>query len=229
MKNTKMSLKLRLENMAPFETLTSNQELARKEYKNGNNLILAGSAGTGKTYLALNLAIEDVLDRETHFSKVVIIRSIVPTRDIGFLPGDESEKKLVYEAPYKGIMSKIFNIPDAWDKLKAAGDIEFMSTSFIRGITLEDCIVVIDEMQNLSFHELDSVITRLGENCKLIMSGDYYQSDLVKEKERQGLLQFIDIAVQLKRFKIIEFTWEDIVRSSFVRDYIMTKEMMNVY
>jgi predicted ribonuclease YlaK len=222
------SLKLRLDDMIEFEPLTERQREVIEEYASGNSLVLAGSAGTGKTFLALSLALEDVLDRDTEFDRVVIIRSIVPTRDIGYLPGDEEEKKDAYTGPYRSICAELFGQADAWTKLKNAGSVEFISTSFIRGTTIQNAIVIVDEMQNLNFHELDSVITRVGKNCRFIMCGDYYQSDFSKEGDKNGILKFLSIVERLRRFSVIEFGWEDIVRSDFVRDYIMTKEMMKI-
>jgi predicted ribonuclease YlaK len=218
--------KIRLEDMIEIEPLTDNQQKAFKAYENENSLVLAGSAGTGKTFMALSLALEDVLDRETRYDKVVIVRSIVPTRDIGYLPGNEEEKKDAYTGPYRSACTELFQDPEAWEKLKAQGHIEFLSTSFIRGINIHNAVVIIDEMQNLTFHELDSVITRIGRNCKFVMCGDYYQSDFDKEKDRTGILRFLEIIESLNNFIVIEFGWEDIVRSDFVRDYIMTKEML---
>jgi len=218
--------KIRLEDMIEIEPLTDNQQKAFKAYENENSLVLAGSAGTGKTFMALSLALEDVLDRETRYDKVVIVRSIVPTRDIGYLPGNEEEKKDAYTGPYRSACTELFQDPEAWEKLKAQGHVEFLSTSFIRGINIHNAVVVIDEMQNLTFHELDSVITRIGRNCKFVMCGDYYQSDFDKEKDRTGILRFLEIIESLNNFTVIEFGWEDIVRSDFVRDYIMTKEML---
>lgn len=225
----KKPVKIRLESLTPFEPITEKQTLAVKEYKAGNNLVLSGSAGTGKTFLALSLALEDVLDKNTRYDRVVIIRSIVPTRDIGFLPGDEEEKKEAYTAPYRSIVTEVCsNDNEAWDKLTGSRELEFMSTSFIRGLTITNAIIIVDEFQNLTFHELDSVITRMGENCKIIFCGDYYQSDLSKDSERKGILNFLKIVQQMNKFSYIEFTWQDIVRSSLVRDYIMTKEMLGI-
>lgn len=221
-----MSHKLRLEDLVEIEPLTANQKETFELYEKGYSLVLAGSAGTGKTFMALSLALEDVLDRSTPYDKVVIVRSIVPTRDIGFLPGNEDEKKDAYTGPYRSACAELFDTPDAWMKLTNSGTVEFLSTSFIRGMTLNNCIVIIDEMQNLNFHELDSVITRVGNNCKFMMCGDYYQSDFEKERDKSGILSFLEIVEQLRNFRVIEFGWEDIVRSDFVRDYIMTKEMM---
>jgi predicted ribonuclease YlaK len=167
-----------------------------------------------------------VLSKETPYERVVIIRSVVPTRDIGFLPGNEDEKLDAYAGPYKGITSELFADSQAWEKLGNQSLIEFTSTSFIRGITISNAIVVVDEMQNLNFHELDSVITRLGEGTKLLLCGDYYQSDFDKERDRSGILNFLNIVQNMKYFDHIEFSWEDIVRSGLVREYIMTKEQM---
>lgn len=219
---------IKLENLRSFEPKTQNQMNAREAWKDGYNLVLNGSAGTGKTYLGLRLALEKVLDKETEFDELIVIRSIVPTRDIGFLPGDEAEKKLAYESPYVGLCTEIFGDGEAWSKLKNQNKARFESTSFIRGNTWNNAIIVVDEMQNLSFHELDSVITRVGHQCKFIMCGDYYQSDFTKENDKKGILQFMNIVAQLNQFEVIEFTWKDIVRSDFVRDYIMTKEMLGI-
>jgi phosphate starvation-inducible PhoH-like protein len=220
------TLKLKLENLRELEPITKNQEKVFKSYEDGYNLCLSGSAGSGKTFLALYLALEDVLSKDTPYEKVVIIRSVVPTRDIGFLPGNEDEKLDAYAGPYKGIMTELFADGNAWEKLVNQQFVEFTSTSFIRGITISNAIVIVDEMQNLNFHELDSVITRLGEATKLIMCGDYYQSDFDKEKDRSGILNFLEIIQRMKYFDHIEFSWEDIVRSGLVREYIMTKEQM---
>jgi|SaaInl3SG_22_DNA_1037383.scaffolds.fasta_scaffold22629_4 predicted ribonuclease YlaK len=221
-----LSHKIKLEDMISVEPLTPNQVKAFKAYEKNRSLVLAGSAGTGKTFMALSLALEDVLDRETSYDKVVIVRSIVPTRDIGFLPGNEDEKKDAYTGPYRSACSELFEDPEAFPKLVTANKVDFLSTSFIRGMTIQNSIVIVDEMQNLTFHELDSVITRIGQNCKFIMCGDYYQSDFDKERDKNGILKFLEIIEQLRNFEVIEFTWEDIVRSDFVRDYIMTKEML---
>lgn len=222
------SHKLRLEDLVEVDPITANQRKVYDSYMAGNNLVLAGSAGTGKTFMALSLALEDVLDKSIQYDKVVIVRSIVPTRDIGFLPGDEDEKKDAYTGPYRAICSELFQDGDAWLKLKNTGTIDFISTSFIRGLTIQNAVVILDEMQNLTFHELDSIITRVGDNCKFIMCGDYYQSDFNKDSDRNGIIKFLSILEQLRNFDIVEFGWEDIVRSDFVRDYIMTKEMLNI-
>lgn len=219
---------VKLENLQPFEPKTQNQMNAREAWNDGYNLVLSGSAGTGKTFLALRLALELVLDRESEYDELVIVRSIVPTRDIGFLPGDEEEKKQAYAAPYIGLLKEILGDGEAWNKLIAAKKLRFESTSFIRGTTFNNAIILVDEMQNLNFHELDSVITRVGHQCRFVMCGDYYQSDFQKDNDRKGILQFMNIVVQLNQFDVIEFTWKDIVRSDFVRDYIMTKEMLGI-
>lgn len=219
---------IKLENLQPFEPKTQNQMNAREAWKDGYNLVLSGSAGTGKTFLGLRLALELVLDRESEYDELVIVRSIVPTRDIGFLPGDEEEKKQAYAAPYIGLLKEILGDGEAWNKLIAAKKLRFESTSFIRGTTFNNAIILVDEMQNLNFHELDSVITRVGHQCRFVMCGDYYQSDFQKDNDKKGILQFMNIVVQLNQFDVIEFTWKDIVRSDFVRDYIMTKEMLGI-
>ena len=227
-KQTTKSMILRLDNMAEFEPITENQALACEAWEEGDNLVLSGSAGTGKTFLAISLGLEEVLDKETEYDKLTVIRSIVPTRDIGFLPGNEDEKKQAYAAPYLWILTELFQDNQAWTKLQAANSVSFESTSFIRGITLNDTIIVVDEMQNLTFHELDSVITRIGNNCKIIFCGDFHQSDFRFEDEKNGLPPFLNLLEQMKDFTTVNFDWKDIVRSGIVRDYIMTKEMNGV-
>ena len=215
-----------MDNLLSYEPITKNQKIAYDAWDEGDNLVLCGSAGTGKTFIGMYLGLESVLDKSWEQNKLVIVRSVVPTREMGYLPGSIEEKVDAYTAPYRAITNELFNDRHAFDMLESQGQLTFMSTSFIRGITLDDCVLLIDEMQNLTFHELDSIITRVGRNTKVIFSGDYYQSDLTKESDRSGVLHFMSIMEQLKDFSVIEFNWTDIVRSGFVRDYIMTKEIL---
>lgn len=228
MSNVDVPLRTKIKKIRPFEPRTEKQAVCQDIWKQGQNLVMNGSAGTGKTFVALCLALTAVFDKETSYDEVIIVRSIVPTRDIGFLPGDEAEKKKAYAAPYIGILKEIVNEPDAWNNLVAAKKLRFESTSFIRGTTFNNAIVIVDEMQNLNFHELDSVITRIGSDCRFIMCGDYYQSDFTKAAEKRGLVDFMTIVDQLEKFETVEFKWQDIVRSGLVRDYIMTKEMLGI-
>jgi phosphate starvation-inducible protein PhoH len=187
-----------------------------------NNLLLHGYPGTGKTFLALYLALREVLENET-YRKIIIFRSAVQTRDQGFLPGTEDEKMAVFERPYREIVNELFGRGDAYDILKGKGVVEFESTSFARGITLDDCVVIADEIGNMSFAELDMIITRIGDNAKLILSGDYRQSDL-KKAEKDGLKDFIRVIDAMgKRIEHVEFQASDIVRSDFVKAYIIAK------
>lgn len=217
-----------IKDLYTYEPQTSNQKIAYDSWDHGDNLVLAGSAGTGKTFVAMYLAMESVLEKDTPYHKVIIVRSVVPTRDMGYLPGTLDEKKEVFETPYKAIAYELFNDDKAYNKLINNHQLEFTTTSYIRGLTIDNAIVIVDEMQNLNFHELDSVITRIGENCRVIFSGDYLQSDFKDENERNGLQRFLRIVEQLKNFRVITFGWQDIVRSDFLRDYIMTKEMLGV-
>lgn len=211
-----------------FNPLTKNQQLAFTYYENNNNLMLHGMAGTGKTFIALYLALQDIFHYETNYKKVYIVRSAVPTRDIGFLPGKDKDKTAVYEAPYQAICTELFKRGDAYEILKQKGIIEFVSTSFLRGITLSNCIVVVDELQNMSFHELDTIITRMGKNTRLVLSGDMRQTDLTKEQEKAGLKNFLRIIDKMKSFKSIEFAREDVVRSGLVKEYLFAKDDLNL-
>ena len=206
-----------------IEPLTRNQLRA---FESGKNLVLHGVAGTGKTFISCYLAFDDMI--KSMAKKLVIIRSAVPTRDIGFLPGTEKEKTAIYEQPYKDICVELFQRGDAYDILKTKHLVEFMTTSFIRGITLRDSYIIVDECQNMSFHELDSIITRIGEGCRIIFCGDFRQSDLKAETEKKGLHSFVKVLKATNYFDLIDFDIKDIVRSGFVKDYITAKEELGL-
>lgn len=223
------NMNIRLDQMDTITPITPHQEDAWHAWKEEkNHLALTGTAGTGKTFLALYLALELVMDKSTPFDCLHIIRSVVPTREIGYLPGTIEEKLNAYTGPYRAATYELFNDPKAYDKLVFNNYITFESTSYIRGITYDNSIILVDEMQNLNFHELDSVITRVGEATRIIFCGDYYQSDFKQEKDKSGINTFLSVLENMKSFSLVEFSWEDIVRSDFVREYIMTKEWMNV-
>jgi predicted ribonuclease YlaK len=202
--------------------LTENQQKTFEAYEVGKNLMLHGMAGTGKTFISMYLALEDVINKEA-YNDVTIVRSVVPTRDMGFLPGNQGEKSRAYEMPYFPIAKDLFNRGDAYDVLKQKKIINFITTSFIRGTTINDSVIIVDEVENMTFHEIDSVITRVGKNCRIIFCGDFRQSDLVKSEDRNGLLKFMDIVDKLRNFAYVEFGKDDIVRSGLVRDYIIAK------
>lgn len=225
----KQQRKIRIDDLAILEPLTQKQRDTVSAYRKDKNLLLHGIAGTGKTFLALSLAFEEMLDPSSDFNFVGIVRSTVPTRDMGFLKGDDKEKIAVYEAPYSAVCGELFGISDAYDCLKNQGAVQFMSTAFIRGLTLNDCIIIVDEFENLSFHELDSIITRMGKNSKIIFCGDYSQSDLTKTNERNGCLDFMRILKDMNRFEFIEFGIDDIVRGDTVRQYIVSKYKLGLH
>ena len=212
-----------------IEPLTPAQEKVFEFWNNNQNLFMYGAAGTGKTFVALYLALKEVLKEETPYDKVYIVRSLVSTREIGFLPGDHEDKSSLYQIPYKNMVKYMFEMPDdnsfemLYGNLKAQETISFWSTSFIRGTTLDKAIVIVDECQNLNFHELDSIITRVGEDTKIIFCGDVHQSDLVKTNERNGILNFMSILQLMKEFGMIEFGIDDIVRSGLIRSYLVSK------
>lgn len=218
-------LKLRIDDLKTFAPLTDNQKKFYDSYKLGDYFIaLHGVAGTGKTFIALYKAIEEVLDKGNPFNKIIIVRSAVPSREVGHLPGDLNEKTQIYRQPYMQICHTLFGRPDAYERLEEQHHIEFISTSFIRGMSFDDAIIIVDEMQNLTFEEIDTVMTRVGYRSKIIWCGDYRQTDLNKRKnDMSGILKFFDIAGHMGAFTRIEFTAQDIVRSSLVKDYILAK------
>ena len=215
--------------LVDIDPLTDNQEKFYKAYDEGKHLLAFGCAGTGKTFIALYKALKEVLDLETPYEKIYIVRSLVSTREIGFLPGDHEDKSYLFQVPYKKMVKYMFEMPTDTDfellygKLKEQETISFWSTSFIRGTTLDKAIVIVDEYQNLNFHELDSIITRVGQDSKIMFCGDATQTDLIKTNERNGVIDFMKILRIMPSVDIIEFGLEDIVRSGFVKEYLLAK------
>ena len=215
--------------MTEIKPLTDNQTTAFAQYSEGKNLLLHGAAGTGKTFITLYMALQEVLDEESPYDKIYIVRSLVPTREIGFLPGDHEDKSALYQIPYKNMVRYMFTMPDdnsfdmLYDNLRAQETISFWSTSFIRGVTLDNAIVIVDEFSNLNFHELDSMITRIGEDSKIMFCGDITQTDLTRENDKNGISDFIKILEQMQEFSCIEFSIGDIVRYGLVKSYLISK------
>ena len=213
-----------------IEPLTDNQKRLFDSYQNNKQVVSYGAAGTGKTFITLFNALKDVLNENSVYEKIYIVRSLVATREIGFLPGDYEDKSDIYQVPYKHMVKYMFQMPSDADfemlygNLKAQDSIKFWSTSFIRGTTLDNAIIIVDEFQNLNFHELDSIITRVGENSRIIFCGDASQSDLVKTNDRNGIHDFLNILRKMPSFDIIEFGIDDIVRSGLVKEYIIAKQ-----
>ena len=236
MSNRQMKRKkpINLDYMKEIEPLTENQEKFFKAYGLNQNIVAYGCAGTGKTFIALYNALKDVLDEKTPYEKIYIVRSLVATREIGFLPGDHEDKSSLYQIPYKNMVKYMFEMPDdssfemLYGNLKTQGTISFWSTSFIRGTTLDNSIIIVDEFQNLNFHELDSIITRVGEDSKIMFCGDATQSDLVKTNEKNGIIDFMKILRIMPSVDTVEFSVEDIVRSGLCKEYLIAKMEMNL-
>lgn len=216
-------LKLKKDDLKAINPLTNNQKKFFEIYQTTSILLLHGVAGTGKTYIALYKALEEVLDKTNVLKQVVVVRSAVPSREIGHLPGDEKEKTEVYQQPYLEICEDLFSRKDAYQRLKEQHCIDFMITSFVRGITLDDSIIIVDECQNMTDMELNSIITRVGNRSKIIFCGDFRQTDLYKKTDMSGLKKFMVIADMMPSAKIIEFDVEDIVRSNLVKEYIIAR------
>ena len=216
--------------MREIEPLTPNQKLLFDSYSTGKNIVAYGCAGTGKTFITLYNAIKDVLDEKTPYEKVYVVRSLVATREIGFLPGDHEDKSWLYQLPYKAMVKYMFEMRTDADfqmlyaNLKAQDTIDFWSTSFIRGTTFDNAIIIVDEFQNLNYHELDSIMTRVGQDSKIMFCGDATQTDLIKENEKNGIVDFMRILrLMANSVDIIEFGVEDIVRSGICKEYILAK------
>jgi predicted ribonuclease YlaK len=222
---TNNKLRLTLDAMATFDPMTDNQNKFYQLYKKQTTgILLHGVAGTGKTFIALYKALEEVLDKGNPFHQVVVVRSAVPSREIGHLPGDEHDKSEVYRAPYIDICERLFyNRSDAWQRLEEQKAVRFMITSFVRGITLDNSIIIVDECQNMTDMELNSIMTRIGNHSKIIFCGDFRQTDLYKKQDSSGLNKFIAIVDAMPSFQTVEFDVEDIVRSDLVKEYILAR------
>lgn len=205
-----------------IKPLTVNQTRVFEAYEQGYNLMLHGYAGTGKTFLSLYLMLNDILNSD-QYKRIVIIRSAVPSRDIGFLPGKPEQKAAVYEKPYQEICDDLFGRGDGWNILKMKRLVEFETTSFLRGTTFRDSLILVDECNNMNFHELDTVMTRMGDNSRIVFCGDFRQTDLNKPHDRCGIVEFMNITRHMKSFQHIEFQMSDIVRHGTVKDYIIQR------
>lgn len=220
------ALKIKLDHLKTFEALTPNQERFFEMYRGGGYFIgLFGSPGVGKTFLAMYRALEEVLSKDNPFKQVVVVRSLVQLREIGHLPGNLDEKQEIYELPYKEVCQTLFGRSDAWDRLKEQGYARFISTTAIRGISIDDSIIIVDECQNMNWAEVNTVMSRVGHRSKIIWCGDYKQSDLIKSnKDSTAFHDFRKVANDMRAFQEVYFTPDDIVRSSLVKDWIISCE-----
>ena len=231
---SKKNKELNHQQLVTIKPITDNQKQVFATWKKGQNQFLFGSAGTGKTFVSLYLALNDIFDLKKPQERVILVRSLIPTREIGFLPGDEEDKAALYQVPYQNMVQFMFEMPNEqafnglYDKLKGQGSLFFLSTSFLRGLTFDNSIIIVDECQNLNFHELDTIITRVGQDSKIVFCGDFDQSDLQKTNEKNGLHDFLRILEEMDEFNCTEFTIGDIVRSGFVRNYLINKTKLGI-
>jgi predicted ribonuclease YlaK len=234
MASSKKNKEINYNNLVAIKPITDNQKIVFDEFKKNKNQFLFGAAGTGKTFCALYLAMQAVMDLKTPYEKVVLVRSLIPTREIGFLPGDEEDKAALYQVPYQNMVQFMFEMPNEqsfnnlYDRLKGQGTLYFLSTSFLRGLTFDNAIIIVDECQNMNFHELDTIVTRVGQDSKIMFCGDFDQSDLQRTNEKNGLHDFLRILEEMDEFNCTEFTIGDIVRSGFVRSYLINKIKLGI-
>ena len=231
---SKKNKEINMNDLVTIKPITDNQKELFSTWKKGLNQFLFGAAGTGKTFVSLYLALQEIMDLKKPADKVILVRSLIPTREIGFLPGDEEDKSALYQVPYRNMVQFMFEMPNEqafnglYDKLKSQGSLYFLSTSFLRGLTFDNSIIIVDECQNLNFHELDTIITRVGQDSKIMFCGDFGQTDLIKNNEKNGLHDFMRILEEMEEFNCTEFNIGDIVRSGFVRSYLINKTKMGI-
>lgn len=224
-----------LDHLVELQPLTENQERLFDFYDEGKNIVAHGYPGVGKTLCLLYKALEEVLDPSTPYKKVIVVRSTVATRDIGFLPGSISEKIAEFEVPYKYMIKNLFDFNSdekyemLYGNLKAQKSFYFMPTSFIRGMTIDEAVIIVDEFQNCNNHELTSLITRVGQNTKIHFSGDIFQTDLTKKSDIEGILVFMNILNNMNSFERIDFNIEDIIRSELLKEFIIAKDKMGLF
>ena len=214
-------------NLKQVLPMTASQEDMFDSYQSGKMIAALGSAGSGKTFVAMYLALNDI-SMSNQYKQIIIVRSAVQTREQGFMPGTPKEKESYYETPYIDITNDLFGRRDAYQMLKQKDKVKFMSSSFIRGLTFDNAIIIVDECQSMNEHELSSVITRVGENSKIIFCGDTKQDDLANGRNRSdvsGLAKFTRVLGKMEEFDIIKFTVDDIVRSGIVKSYLIAKEL----
>ena len=221
-------------NLVTIKPITDNQKLVFNSWKKEQHQFLFGAAGAGETFISMYLALQSVMDLKSKHDKLVIVRSLIPTREIGFLPGDEEDKAALYQVPYQNMVQFMFEQPNEqsfnnlYDRLKGQGSLYFLSTSFLRGLTFDNTVVIVDECQNLNFHELDTIITRIGQDSRIIFCGDFDQTDLQRTNEINGLFNFVKILEEMEEFNCTEFTIGDIVRSGFIRSYLINKIKLGI-
>ena len=231
---TKRNKEISTNSLVNIKPITDNQKVVFSSWKKSQNQFLYGAAGTGKTFISLYLALQDVMDLKHPAEKVILVRSLIPTREIGFLPGDEEDKAALYQVPYQNMIQFMFEMPNEqsfnnlYDKLKSQGSLYFLSTSFLRGLTFDNAIIIVDECQNMNFHELDTITTRVGQDSRIMFCGDFDQSDLQRTNEKNGLHDFLRILEEMDEFNCTEFTIGDIVRSGFVRSYLINKIKLGI-
>ena len=234
MASSKKNKEINHNNLVAIKPITDNQKIVFNSFKKNKNQFLFGAAGTGKTFCALYLAMQSVMDLKSPYEKVVLVRSLIPTREIGFLPGDEEDKAALYQVPYQNMVQFMFEQPNEqsfnnlYDRLKGQGTLYFLSTSFLRGLTFDNAVIIVDECQNMNFHELDTIITRVGQDSLIMFCGDFDQTDLQRTNEKNGLHDFLRILEEMDEFNCTEFTIGDIVRSGFVRSYLINKIKLGI-
>ena len=175
---------------------------------------------------AMYLGLKDVISNPD-YEKIIIVRSAVQTREQGFMPGTKQQKEAVFTIPYADITKDLFQRGDAWEILKQKNMVEFTTSSFVRGLTFDNSIIIVDECQSMTYHELDSIITRVGECSKIIFCGDTKQDDLAVNRHKMdvsGLPEFLDVLDKVPSFRVVQFGINDIVRSGLVKEYILAKE-----
>ena len=231
---TKKNKEVNMNDLVTIKPITDNQKVVFSTWKKGLNQFLFGAAGTGKTFISLYLALQEIMDLKKPADKVILVRSLIPTREIGFLPGDEEDKAALYQVPYQNMVKFMFKQANEqafsmlYDRLKKQGSFYFLSTSFLRGLTFDNSIIIVDECQNLNFHELDTIVTRVGQDSKIMFCGDFMQTDLSKVSEKNGLHDFLRILEEMEEFNCVEFNIGDIVRSGFVRNYLIQKTKLGI-
>ena len=234
MASKKKQLEISLKDLNDIKPITENQKEVFSNYAE-KNLFLYGVEGTGKTFVALYNALKDVLDPKSPRERVYIVRSIIPTRDIGFLPGDEEDKSYLYQTPYQNMVRFMFKrgsdaeFDRLYNDLRNQGTIDFLTTSFLRGVTIDNGVIIVDECQNLNFHELDTIMTRVGQDSKIVFAGDMQQTDLTKTQDRNGILDFVNILQQMPEVNCIEFDLNDIVRSGLIKSYLINKIKLGLH
>lgn len=196
--------------------LTENQRKYYEILKHNQITICTGPAGVGKSYVAMNAALNLLYDSDNQYEKIIIVRPAVEAEEkLGSLPGNVEEKLDPYIFPSYYLMNKIIG-KDAREKLKELEFVEVFALAYMRGMNIDNSILIFEEAQNSTPNQMKLLLTRIGYNSKFFISGDLEQTDRYKDKKQTGLWDAIQKLKNVGEIGIFEFNGDDVVRNPLI-------------